>query len=225
LSVGVNASAFAKIGDVVVGSGVGVGYTTGAPKAGLNGLNTSFTPVFSGISSSDFSLITSWTSVNYHNGVKDNPFNQTLNQWYVGGKDWGFRYTNDQLFPVIGGGTDKGRTAGLELTIGNFSVGAEVGTSDSKLSGIRKGAGGSGIWGNNDEGIYETGEVYFSPGYVGFRGRNNMIHRVGLNHPAFQDITQNFIHKFVSKSPYFYTPYGSYSNLYVQSKYSTRFLY
>ncbi|MDX2128454.1 MAG: polymorphic toxin type 23 domain-containing protein [Chloroherpetonaceae bacterium] len=219
-SVGYNASLFAKYGDhFVTGVGVGAGFTTKAQNEGLNGFHTSFS-TFGGLSSKDFSLISSHTKFNYHNDVQNNPFNQTLNQIYFGGTNWGFSYANDQIFPFVNGGTDQGRTAAFELSVGNFSLGAEIGTSE----GFGYKVESSGIWGKNKKGTYEIGDVYFSPAYFGFRGSNNIIHRVGWNHPSVQDLFQNGIHKLVG-SPYFTTTYDKYSNPYVKSRKRSWFIY
>ena len=58
--------------------------------------------------------------------------------------------------------------------------------------------------------IYIRGKQYSSPLYIGFK-QGGRVTRLGVNHPAVQDATQNGWHPIIG-SPFFYTPYGKYSS-------------
>jgi Bacterial toxin 23 len=231
ISFGFNASAYVRAGDFTMGMGIGGGYNANSVRKEIAGFYSTAS-AFTGVQNENYHIMTSWTSFNHHNGIEKNPFNQTLNQTSFGGKSWSLAYTNDQVLPLIGKvghieGTDKGRTAALDISLGNFSVGMEILTND-KLDGPPIGGQGTSvgtqIWGDNPEGFYLFGDVYFSPGYFGFRGRNGNVHRVGWNHPAVQDFFQNGIHSMVG-SPYFYSDYNSFSNPYFSTSRRGRFIY
>ncbi|RPH32186.1 MAG: hypothetical protein EHM93_10220 [Bacteroidales bacterium] len=143
-------------------------------------------------------------------GSDGNSNRQTVGAFGVHAKDFSIRFEND----FLGDKDDRYRTFGMEVGIGDFVFGTNIYTSDpdrnridhsykSKLYGANK----------NGKGTYANGEVYSSPIWVGLRS-GNTINRVGWNHPRVQDRIQNGWHKYIKSSPYFKTPYGSYSNPY-----------
>jgi len=51
-------------------------------------------------------------------------------------------------------------------------------------------------------GAWKNGQVYFAPFWIGYE-KGNIIHRVGYSHPYVQSLTQNFVHKYITPTPFF----------------------
>ncbi len=145
---------------------------------------------------------------------------QTTAGLSINREEWSLRFEND-VFALQG--EDRWRTGGAEVTIGNFVFGSQVYTNDPKgdNSGINEN-GKSKIFGSHGNPIYGSwlnGVVSSSPVYIGYKNGNS-IHRVGLNHPVVQDITQNGIHtnSVIRKAnQHFYNQYTNYNGVYYQT--------
>ena len=119
-----------------------------------------------------------------------------------------FSISND----LWGDKKDRWRSSAAELTIGRFSFGTYVDTSwghGPEKGGNPRYDGKDPIIGYNDydpenikTGAWVVGKVYSSPFWVGYNDRGT-VHRYGFNHPYVQSLTQNFVHKYVSKTPFF----------------------
>ena len=102
-----------------------------------------------------------------------------------------------------GDGEDRWRTTAAELTIGHFSMGSYVYTNNGKSA-----SGGlitdekAPIWGLGKKGTWKNGMVYFAPLWIGYTN-NNKSFRLGYSHPMIQNLTQNFVHKYISPTPFF----------------------
>ena len=105
------------------------------------------------------------------------------------------------------GGQDRWRTSAVELGFGNFILGTNVYTNDPKGEAIAAGidpkkavdySGESNLWGPNtgERGAWKNGQVIRAPLYVGIRNGRQTV-RFGYSHPAIQDATQNFVHRYV----------------------------
>lgn len=49
---------------------------------------------------------------------------------------------------------------------------------------------------------YEKGAAYYSPIWIGVR-HGNQVARLGYSHSAVQNLTQNFVHKYLAPTPMF----------------------
>ena len=150
--------------------------------------------------------------VNYFDGTSGGSLGYT----HFGGIDAqsnllaGYRYqdvsvkiTND--YPISPG--DKYRTAAGELEYKGFSFGFNL--YSNKPDGTKIDYDyQSKMWGANKKGAYATGERISSALYLGYH-YEGVSYRAGIDAPFVQDATQNFIHRYLSKSPYFKTDYGS----------------
>ncbi|MDE6323626.1 MAG: hypothetical protein K2L85_05825 [Paramuribaculum sp.] len=56
--------------------------------------------------------------------------------------------------------------------------------------------------GYNDEGVWRIDKVFSAPLWIGIR-QGNQIQRLGYSHTVIQNFTQNFIHKYLTPTPYF----------------------
>lgn len=109
-----------------------------------------------------------------------------------------FNISND----LWGDHEDRWRTSAAELSIGKFSIGTYVDTNWGKeesfdpkvIKGKDKFLGTGDTWNN--------GKVYSAPIWVGYR-LNNMSYKLGISHPYVQSLTQNFVHKYITPTPYF----------------------
>jgi len=120
-----------------------------------------------------------------------------------------FRLSND----LWGDGFDRWRTSAAELSIGNFSVGTYVDTNwgamESPVYTDKKTyIGKDKIIGKNTS--WNNGKVYSAPFWIGYRW-NNKNYRLGISHPYVQSLTQNFVHKYITPTPFFldYTSFKS----------------
>jgi len=148
------------------------------------------------------------------------------NSQIVGGislfsKDFSIRFEND--FFYMGDKYDRWRTTAIEIGVKNFVIGTFFYTNmpnkDMENYQYDEAYNGS-IWKRNRKAYYD-GEVYYSVFYIGYRYRDIII-RIGVNHPAVQDIIQNGWHIIVNK-PFFYTPYGEYFSIYLYIGYYNPF--
>lgn len=140
-------------------------------------------------------------------------------------KNGSFRIEND----YFGDKGDRWRTNAWELSIGDFSLGSTIITNDPEGIGADNPNDPSRLFGYNRPGkngykygAWEPGYVYACPLWIGWRSGNN-VSRIGYSYWAFQDATQNLVHKyyrygrmnFYNDYDYFYTgPYfgGGYNN-------------
>lgn len=126
---------------------------------------------------------------------------QTLAHWSIAAGDVSFTMYND----LWGDGQDRWRISAAELSIGKFSVGTYVDTNWGKYESPGKGkekiiTGKDVLLGEGNK--WKNGKVYSAPVWVGYRS-NNISYRVGYSHPYVQSLTQNFVHKYVTPTPYF----------------------
>jgi len=115
-----------------------------------------------------------------------------------------FVFSND----VLGDGQDRWRTNAVELNIGRYSIGTYLytnwGKSKSPEVDGNQTYDGSAKWlGKNKNGAWNNGRAHFAPAWVGYKNKKGQTTRVGFSHPMVQNLTQNFIHKFVTPTPYF----------------------
>ena len=63
---------------------------------------------------------------------------------------------------------------------------------------------GSNHWSLKDcrSGAWKKGKVYFAPIWIGWKN-GNMVYRLGYSHRYVQSLTQNAVHKYLSKAPLF----------------------
>jgi RHS repeat-associated protein len=172
-----------------------------------------------GISYDDVGVNHYRTTFGNATGPDGKPNNQTVGGWGLNIKDFSLRIEND-LFADKG---DRWRTSAVEIGIKNFVIGTSVYTNapDEKLK--KDESYTSKFWNklgfNSTKDAYADGRVFSSPLYVGVR-QGGRVTRIGLNQPWIQDMTQNGVHLYLSKSsPLFYTPYGDYSSAYRYSGY------
>lgn len=133
--------------------------------------------------------------------------------------DISFSLSNDMF--GFAGKYDRWRSSAAELTIGKYSIGTYVTTNDGKgeSSGHIVEKAKDKIFGINRvitdkrivNGVEETikrgggwinGQVYQAPFWIGIRN-NNQIQRIGMSDRTVQRLTQNFVHKYLVKTPYF----------------------
>jgi RHS repeat-associated protein len=180
-SAGFDISAGTSVGPLNVGTNLGVTRTSGAKVPGLNGLNVK-SGVFGGVGYGKFSFGVSSTRFE----GSDADFSQTLNSINFRYKQWSAVWSNDWNPISPANGTDKGRTASVEIGYGAARLGFNVYTSapgEIKFRG--QGDYTDTTWGENPRGSY-TGKPYASALYLGYvNGRN--IYRAGLNSPYVQD--------------------------------------
>lgn len=129
--------------------------------------------------------------------------------------DVSFRLSNDMFGAPH---HDRWRTSAAELAIGNFTVGTYVTTNDGdeessifgssiseKIDGslrdpilntnpIDKKTGRGGAWKN--------GKFYSAPLWIGLKS-NSHIFRFGYSSRTVQSLTQNLVHKYIVKTPFF----------------------
>jgi len=141
---------------------------------------------------------------------------QTVGTWGLNIKGFSLRLEND-LF--ASGDFDRWRTSAVEIGYGNFVIGTSVYTNapDGTLDEYT-----SRFW-NRTKDAYADSDVYSSPLYIGLKHKGGVT-RMGIDLPVIQDITQNGVHLFLSKSsPLVKTPYGKYSSAYRYSGYYNPF--
>ncbi|MCL1932217.1 MAG: polymorphic toxin type 23 domain-containing protein [Candidatus Azobacteroides sp.] len=154
-------------------------------------------------------------------GPDGKPNNQKLGGYGINIGEFSLRVENDLNFKIkgveLGGdGGDRWRTSAVEIGIKNFVLGTSVYTNEPDGSLDKNGY--SKFW-NRTKQAYADGTAYNSPLYVGVK-QGGRVTRIGLNQPWIQDMTQNGVHLFLSKSsPLFPTPYGEYSSAYRYSGY------
>lgn len=141
------------------------------------------------------------------------------------GDNVSFRISND----LWGDKEDRWRTSAAELTVGSISVGTFVTTNNGKKASgyIENGnletdmkaqplKNKDSILGENPYKFYEdefkkirakgggwkNGEVYRAPLWVGLKS-GRQIRRFGVSSMSVQSLTQNFVHKYISKTAFF----------------------
>ena len=141
------------------------------------------------------------------------------------GRNVSFRISND----LWGDREDRWRSSAVELSIGDMSIGTYVTTNNGKeASGYReKGDIGSDLLSMQKEpkdnilgvnsykkyrdesgkerakgGTWKNGEIYRAPLWIGLK-TGNMTYRYGFSHKYVQSLTQNFVHKYISKTAFF----------------------
>jgi len=181
-----------------------------------------------GISYDDSGISYYRTTYDNATGPDGKPNNQIVGGFGIDIKDFSFRLENDLNFKLLGvtiggDGKDRWRTSAVEFGYKNFVIGTSVYTNapDEKLE--RDPAYTSKFWDklgfNATKRAYADSKVYSSPLYIGVK-QGGRVTRIGLDQPWVQDMTQNGVHLFLSKSsPLFYTPYGEYSSAYRYSGY------
>jgi hypothetical protein len=151
-------------------------------------------------------------------GIDGNPNPQIKGGIRLTTQDISLRIEND----MFGDGKDRWRTSAAELEAGYFLIGTNIYTNapdpGTELDPVYE----SRFFKRKREGTYSDGKVYSSPVYIGFRHEEHVL-RLGADHPFVQDVTQNFIHKYFSKSPYFTTPYGDYFLPYIKTGFYNRY--
>ncbi len=207
-SFGMDWSFSAGAGNGVVGISRGFSVTSGSSMA--NGLNGGFVRdgVFGGYAGKHSSLMLS--SGRYANG-SDADFNQTINTVRVTNGNFSLGFANDSW---LGGGSDKGRTASVEIGWGSRIMGFNTYTSRGGEAIQDETAWNDTFWskmgllGPNPKGAYNNATVYGSAFYVGYRN-HEQVYRAGINSPWVQDVIQNGWHRAPwVKAPYF--PRGNY---------------
>ena len=119
---------------------------------------------------------------------------------------------------------DRWRTTAAELTIGKFSVGTYVYTNNGKEESLKIEENPTVdlkaplLGFNKKMKAWRNGKVYFAPLWLGVSNENQLF-RFGYSHPMVQNLTQNAVHKYLIKTPYFldysrfqyglYTYYGN----------------
>ena len=145
-------------------------------------------------------------------------------------KDVSFRLSNDMFGKNH---LDRWRTSAAELSIGEFSVGTYVTTNwGAKESGPQeatikektnyyrddilgynpynsKGIGGS----------WKKGDIYTAPFWFGYNHNGN-VYRFGYSHNYVQSLTQNAVHKYLVKTPYFLGKDNFYKGLFIYNGYN-----
>lgn len=125
---------------------------------------------------------------------------QTVGTFSVSYKDASFSISND----LWGDRKDRWRTTAAELTIGSCSVGTYVyGNWGAEESNGKTQDVSAPLLGRNEKmKAWENGKVYFAPLWIGY-SNNNQVFRFGYSHPMVQNLTQNFVHKYITPTPYF----------------------
>lgn len=152
-------------------------------------------------------------------GPDGKPNNQTVGGVGINIKDFSLRIENDMNIKGIGGdGKDRWRTSAVEIGIKNFVIGSYVYTNAPNESPDNRDSGYSRFWKRTKQ-AYADSRVFSSPLYVGFK-QGGRVTRFGLDQPWIQDMTQNGVHLFLSKSsPLFHTPYKGHSDYYSSAYY------
>ena len=163
---------------------------------------------------------THFSEANVKGNVLDNQYVGTFTLGH--GRNFLLNWTNDRFATFKG---DFGRTSAVELSFKKFTIGTFVTTNNGAKASKRdmqnlkdpllgynpykeiKGEMIGGGWPN--------GKVYSAPLWVGYR-HGNQIQRIGFSHPYVQILTQNAVHRYIIKTPYFldysrfYTGFYSY---------------
>ena len=190
-------------GGISVGAGCGISYTNGdiSIQAGA-GLGKNYTGWNAGASYKGYGG--NYGKTYYAGGMFHGKEvgKQTLAHWSIAAGDVSFTMYND----LWGDGQDRWRTSAAELSIGKFSVGTYVDTNWGKYESPGKGkekiiTGKDVLLGEGNK--WKNGKVYSAPVWVGYRS-NNISYRVRYSHPYAQSLTQNFVHKYVTPTPYFF---------------------
>lgn len=180
------------------GAGLGMGYTSGdfSIQTGI-GMGSNYGGWNVGASYKGYGAsygITTYESGKFHGQDIDG---QKLGHLGLKAGNVSFCLFND----LWGDANDRWRTSAAELTIGKFSIGTYVDTnwgkeesSGGEFDGKDKLIGKNKAWIN--------GKVYSAPIWVGYR-RRNMSYKLGFSHTYIQSLTQNFVHKYISPTPFF----------------------
>ena len=147
--------------------------------------------------------------ITYYNNTTIGDYTSGRQKVGTGKISWGdvsFSLSND-LFAEK---QDRWRTSAAELAVGNFVIGTSVFTNNAKEESIGKhieendpivGA----HYFDKKEGItygsWETGQVFSTPFWVGYKN-GNQVFRVGVSSLLAHSLTQNLVHKFMH-TPYF----------------------
>jgi len=127
----------------------------------------------------------------------------------LAGGNVSFRISND----LWGDKADRWRTSAAELGIGDFTIGTYVTTNHGEAESIAydndhpKYNGEDDILGYNPYkgdkgGAWKVGQIYSAPLWIGVKTGNH-VHRFGYSHKVIQSLTQNAVHKYFVKTPYF----------------------
>lgn len=213
--LGATASVTYTTGDWSIGASLSASYTTN-PVSGNSGIGTA---AGGGVSYYDDknNIGFSFGFVGY-GGVSEN---QAL--WTGGFRTGDFSLTMSNDAWVSG---DKFRTGGVELSVGQASLGMSLYTTEPPLGEYKSELGKSenskfqSMWdrfGKNDNphGTYSSGSRVFAGLYFGYRSINS-VSRIGVDAPWVQDFFQNGIHKYITRSPYFDTTKGPPTQLFYQ---------
>ena len=124
--------------------------------------------------------------------------------------EWTATMTND--YRISDG--DRWRTAAAEIGYNDFAFGFNVYTTEHSRTYDNKWE--SRLWGPHREGLgaYTEGSRLQSPLYFGYR-QFGTIHRIGIDSPWIQDLTQNWKHRNMKQSAYFETDYYTPAKLYL----------
>ena len=117
-------------------------------------------------------------------------------------KNTSFSLSND----LFGDKEDRWRTSAAELTIGKFSVGSYIltnwGKNDSSKKIITDKSSEDLLLGDNKKGAWAKGLAFSAPIWIGVN-HNNQTYRIGYSHRYVQSLTQNFVHKYITPTPFF----------------------
>jgi RHS repeat-associated protein len=219
--LGVSTNIYYQDGDFSAHAGVGVGLIGGpSANAGISqrlhlgstdyltlgvGAGTNFkTFSVSGSASYTNAGYSLGYGYNYYGGASGNGYGkQYTGTLSIGMNDFHVAHEND--FLAFGNEGDKFRTAGFDMGVGVFSVGAKMHTNDplkepgNVWGSNYRGLGESNIWGiNKSSKGYTTwgdfGKVFSAPLWLQYSSGSS-ISRIGYSAKAFQDFPQNGIHQ------------------------------
>ena len=134
----------------------------------------------------------------------------TLGQQTVGTislqmQDVSFRLSNDKF----GDKQDRWRTSAAELSVRNLTVGTYVTTNwgwnasnDQREDYPDPLLGYNPETGNGRGRAWRHGNIFSAPFWVGYR-TGNSIQRIGYSHQYLQSLTQNAVHRYLVRTPFF----------------------
>lgn len=144
----------------------------------------------------------------------------TISALFPGGS---FRLSNDMFGKKH---FDRWCTSAAELSIGRFSIGTYVttnwGAQDSKKLGNKELTynGVDPLLGTNKKKeAWSEGNIYSAPFWIGYNNNGNM-YRIGYSHQYVQSLTQNAVHKYLVKTPFFLGTNNFYKGMFSYSGYN-----
>lgn len=151
----------------------------------------------------------------------------TISALFPGGS---FRLSNDMFGKKH---FDRWRTSAAELAIGRFSIGTYVTTNwgkhESELIGNYNSRydGEDPLLGYNKDRFvndpnskaWKEGNIYSAPFWIGY-SHNGNVYRIGYSHQYVQSLTQNAVHKYLVKTPFFLGTDNFYKGMFSYSGYN-----